>query len=196
MGCDTELISRLQKKEDAAWEEVVALYYNNLLMVCGRYVRAPSEAHDLVQETLVKAMAKIEKFDTNHFSSLRPWLWQMARNIGIDHVRARKNKEDRWQSPKISDSASTETFLKIVDKNPGPRTKANINNQYRILFDCLDRLKEIHSEVVVLHYMDGLTRKEISELLNVSENTIKSRLKKALKDLRGFLPKDLYDDKS
>ena len=193
MDDNSKLIKRLQDKEDAAWEEVVGLYYNRLLLVCARYVRDQSEAHDLAQETLVKAMAKIDKFDTNRFSSLRPWLWQMARNVGVDHVRARKNKEDKWQSPRISDSATTETFLKIMDENPGPRTEADVGNKYKILCETLDQLKEIHSEVAVLHYMDGLTRKEIAELLNLSENTVKSRLKKALKDIRGLLPKELYD---
>ena len=193
MNCDAELIKRLKNNEDAAWEEVVSLYYNKLLWVCGRFVRDQSEAHDLVQETLVKAMAKIDTFDTNRFSSLRPWLWQMARNVGIDHTRSKKNKEDKWQSLRISQSATTETFLNLMDEKPGPRTEVHMKDRYKILFESMDQLDERFSEVIFLHYMDGLTRKEIAEFLEIPENTVKSRLRIAFERLRDLLPKELYN---
>ena len=123
MSDDTQLIKRLQNKEEPAWAEVVALYYDRLHLVCGRFVRNQGDAQDLVHETFVKAMGKIERFDTSRFSTLRPWLWQIARNVGLDYVRSRKHKEDKWQSLPTSQSATSQTFLKIRDSKPGPRTK-------------------------------------------------------------------------
>ena len=62
-----------------------------------------------------------------------------------------------------------------------------------MLFESLDQLDDRFSEVIFLHYMDGLTRREIAELLDKPENTIKSRLRIAFEKLRNVLPKDLYD---
>ena len=80
-----------------------------------------------------------------------------------------------------------------MDEKPGPRTEAHEKDRYKILFESLDHLDERLSEVVFLHYMDGLTRKEIAEYLEIPENTVKSRLRIAFERLRNVLPRELYN---
>ena len=193
MDDDRELIKNLKNNDEAAWKQIVDLYYNRLLLVCGRYVRAQEEAKDLVQETFIKAKKNMDKFDTARFSSLRPWLWQMATNISLDYIRSRKHKEEEWSPPRLSESASTAFYLKIIDSNPGPRTEAHHQGKSEKIHEALEQLDDIFREVICLHYMDGLTRKDIAEFIGVSENTVKSRLRLAFQKLRKLLPEDLYE---
>ena len=190
---DRNLIKRLQNGEKTAWKKIASQYYKGLVLYCGRYVRNQSDAKDLAQDSFVKAMANIVKFDSNRYSSIQPWLWQIARNTALNYIKSRKRKDGNWQQAKPSQSTTTQTYLKLIDNRPGPRTMANSSEKYKILFSHLDKLDEKFIEVIFLHYMDGLTRKQIAELLNIPENTVKSRLRLALEKLRGSLPADLMN---
>ena len=187
MNDDIELIKKLKNKENEAWRELITRYYKGLVIVCGRYVRNWDEAKDLVHDSIIKAMQNINKFDSTRYTTVKPWLWQIAKNTALNHVKARKRREDKWQSIRPSNSATTQTYLKIMDSKPGPRTEAHQKDKSKLLFDCLDKLDEKFSEVVFLHYMDGLTRKQIAEVLNIPENTVKSRLRIGMERLRAFL---------
>ena len=193
MNDDLEFIGKLQNDEEQAWKDLVDIYYNRLLLVCGRYVRSQEQAKDLVQETFIKAKKNIDKFDTARFSSLPPWIWQIATNISLDYVRSRKHKEEQWSPPRLSESASSAFYLKIMDSHPGPRTEANNQGKSEKIHEALEQLDDIFREVICLHYMDGLTRKEIAEFVGVPENTVKSRLRIAFQKLRNLLPEELYD---
>lgn len=192
MENDLELIENLRKNDESAWKGLVDLYYNRLLLVCGRYVRSQEQAKDLVQETFIKAKKNINKFDATRFSSLRPWLWQMATNISLDYVRSRKHKEEQWSPPRLSESASSAFYLKIIDSHAGPCTEAHNRSKSEKIHEALEQLDDIFREVICLHYMDGLTRKDIAEFVGIPENTVKSRLRIAFQRLRNLLPEELY----
>ena len=188
MSDDRELIVRLQNKEDDAWRELVNQYYQGLLIFCGRYVRSQDEAKDLVHDTLFRAMGNISKFDLKRYRSLQPWLWQIAKTTTLKYLRYRKVREGNWQAVPITESTTTVTFLKVMDGRPGPRTAASETDKFRVIFASLDKLDEKFRDVLLLHYMDGLTRKQIAELLAIPENTVKSRLRIALEKVRAALP--------
>ena len=191
MTGDRDLVQRLQAGDKAAWKDTANQYYKGLVLFCGRYVRNQSDVKDLVHDTFVKAMANIAKFDSKRYTSIKPWLWQIARNTALNYIKSRKLKDGDWQPVQPSQSTTTGTFLKLIDNRPGPRTLIHSSEKYKILFDCLDKLDEKFTEVVFLHYMDGLTRKQMAELLDIPENTVKSRLRLALEKLRLALPTDL-----
>ena len=191
---DAGLIERLKDNEDAAWEEFTELYYDGLILFCGRFVREPSDALDIVHDTFVKAKERIDRFDINQFSSLKPWIWQVARYTAIDAIRSRNLRDKRRERLPVSDSATSQTFLKLPDDNPGPRSQAHKMSKKDALLRCIDELDEKFSEVILLHYIDGFKRREIAETLQISENTVKSRLRLAFEKLRDRLPPDLYSD--
>ncbi len=190
---DKKFVIRLKKKEDDAWRELVNKYYQGLLIFCGRYVRSQDEAKDLVHDALFRAMGNIEKFDIDRYRSIKPWLWQIAKTTTLKFLRYRKVREANWQAVPVAETASTMAILKVMDSSPGPRTAASETDKFRVIFRSLDKLDEKFREVVLLHYMDGLTRKQIAELLDIPENTVKSRLRVALERVRARLPTSLDD---
>ena len=185
---DKEFIIRLQNKEDDAWRELANRYYQKLLLFCGRYVRTQDEAKDLVHDALFKAMANISKFDLDRYRSIQPWLWQIAKTTTLKYLRYRKVREPNWHAVPITKSTTTVIFLDVMDSRPGPRTAASETDKFRVIFASLEKLDEKFREVLLLHYMDGLTRKQIAELLEIPENTVKSRLRVALQNIRAALP--------
>ena len=193
MSNDKDLIIRLQKKDDDAWRELVNRYYDRLIHFCGRFVRSQDEAKDLVHDTFFRAMGHISQFNVDRYDTIQPWLWQIAKTTTLKYIRYRKVREEDWQDVRLTQSHTTMTILKIMDSRPGPRTKASEADKYRVVFEFLDNLSEKFREVLLLHYMDGLTRKQIAELLDIPENTVKSRLRIALQKLRPALPTSLHE---
>lgn len=188
MKKDTEIVLRLQNKDDEAWSHVVTLYYDRLLLFCGRYVQSQHEAEDLVHDTFFRAMVNISKFDVDRYTDIQPWLWQIAKTTSLMHIRYKNVRKGAWPSAPKTVSSSTMTILKIMDERAGPRTEANEKEKHELVFSSLDKIDEKFREVIYLCYIDGLTRKQVAELLDISENTVKSRLRIALEKVRSALP--------
>ncbi len=191
MMTDDDLIAGLQKNDEQAWEELVYMYYEKLVIFCGRYVRSNDEARDLVHDAFIKAKKKIMQFKKNRYGTLKPWLWQITKNTTLDYIKYRNRRDKRWQRPTLSESTATQSYMKIRDEEDGPRSEACKREEYKILFECLDQLDPIHSEIILLRYIDHFGRKEIASYLKIPENTVKSRLRVGFQKLRALIPESL-----
>ncbi len=187
---NVEFINKLKEYEDSAWQAVVEEHYKGLLLFCGRFVKDESDAYAIVHDTYIKAKKNINSFNSEKYSSFRPWLWQIAKNIAINFINSSNKEKRRLINPPLSESLTTQLYLKIADTKPGPRTNVNMKAMYLDLYKALENIKPIFREIVMLRYSDKLSRKEIAEFLDISENTVKSRLRLALGKLRKSLPKD------
>jgi RNA polymerase sigma-70 factor (ECF subfamily) len=165
---------RLRQFDTAAWTDVVDTYYQPLLLFCGRYVKGTDEAHDPARP-------------------FRAWIYTIARNLCIDHLR-RQAKAPAAPLPELSLTATSDLLWEVADDAPGPRTACGHRDAYQQVLDALDGLEPIHREVVLLRYIDGMSRHEIAELLEIPENTVKSRLFNALRKVRERLPAQLLTE--
>ena len=190
------LIDRLKNHDDDAWDILVDEFYGKLLNYCRHCVRYHDEAEDVVQDVFVKAKNNISTFiaDCEETASTKigPWLWTIAKNTIKDYYRKKNYRDDRLQFPQPSETASARNVLEVLDSKSGPRTKAGKQDCHRLLLENLDRIGRKYADVIFLRYIDGLSRKRMAELLDVSEETVKTRLRRALEKLKGLLPKELY----
>ena len=108
---------------------------------------------DIVQETFVKAWKNYGKF--NHDSSVKTWLYRIARNCAIDYLR-KENKE--------------------IDSDHHVEGYESHNEMKDIISKGLKKLSLEQREVFILYYKFGNTSLEISEILSIKEGTVKSRL--------------------
>lgn len=156
---EEKLIKNLKNGKEEAYYELVNKLGNKLLRSTYLMIKDEKEAEDIVQETFIRVFNNIKGFKGN--SSLYTWVYRIAQNITIDRIKS-----------KIQ-TISYEDYNMALD-NTDEIVIENINKQ--ILREELDKLNFIYKQVLVLYYFDDLSIKEISEILNEKEGTIKSKL--------------------
>lgn len=169
---EKKLIKALKKGKEEAYKELIDIYGNKLLKTCFLMIKDEKEAEDIVQDTFIKVFKHIKGFKGN--SSLYTWIYKIAQNTMKDRY---KNKiiEMPYEDYHISKDNIEKT---VIDKE---------NRQ--ILRDELNKINFIYKQVLVLFYFDDFNIKEISEILNEKEGTIKSKLSRGRKILGESLSK-------
>jgi RNA polymerase sigma-70 factor (ECF subfamily) len=126
-------------------------------------------AEDIVQETLFRAWRSAEKL-SDDASSLRPWLFTVARRLVIDGQRSKKVRPQ-------------EVGAQVLELLPTPDDLDRTLSAMTVI-DALQSLSEAHREVLVETYYQGRTVAEAAEQLGVPVGTVKSRVYYALRALR------------
>lgn len=144
--------------------EIMHTYGNYLTRLSYVYVKNWTIAEDIVQDVFIKY------FESHQFegrSSIKTYLSKMTIHKSCDHLRSFKNRlrilENFWKSNPIETMPSTEqqTLIKL---------------EQNAIANAILQLPIKYREVIVLFYYEELTSLEIANLLEVSENTIKTRL--------------------
>lgn len=155
------------------FEGVVQQYQRDILNFHYRLVGNRFEAEDLTQETFLKAYRKLDSLKER--DKLRGWLYSIARNVTIDFFR--RNKE---RSIPL-DNVILENYARATAVDYREDVMQNEISQE--LEKCLATLSEEDRMIVKLLYYEGFSYKEICSMLNINQNTLKSRLHRARKVL-------------
>lgn len=159
-----------------AKEEFIKAYdelADSLFRFCFFKISDREKAKDLVQETFLKTWQHVMKGE--EISNLRAFLYKVANNLVIDHYRKRKDLS--------LDSLREEGF----DPPSGEKERIIIQAEHSQVIKALKKLDAMYREVVVMRFLDGLSPKEIGQVLEVSENVVSVRLNRALKKLGEIL---------
>ena len=152
-------------KDDRAARELYRTYSDELYGFALRRLRDRGAAEEVVQDVFTRAWRHAGEFDPQR-SSLRTWLYGIARNAVIDHERRRARR------PAEAPEAAS------LDE---PIERAVLRWQVEL---ALGRLRSEHREVVALAHVQGLSVREIAARLGLAEGTVKSRTYYALQSLR------------
>jgi RNA polymerase sigma-70 factor (ECF subfamily) len=175
---DVALIERCLRREQSAWEAIVARYKRKVFHVAYKFTGKHDEAEDLSQEIFLKVFRSLEKF--NRDADFSTWLSSVARNYCIDHYRASKREKEVV----VED-------LVAMDLAP-----AASGNPYRALEDRdrrsflrrgLELLPVKLREAVVLRDLQGLSYQEMADRLGLPEGTVKSRINRGREELARLL---------
>ena len=172
---DYEHVAALEAGSQTSWGKLYERHQRNLIRFCGNFTTDPHLAEDWAHETFLKLKEKVHTFQ--HGAELKPWLYKVARNICLKHRR--KNRETQW-----SDTVFATRGFSLAGANPSPASKAVGDELNADIAIHLAALSEEQRMVFILRYVEDLSRKEIAEVLEIPEATVKSRLCHAMSVLR------------
>ena len=171
---DMALVERCRSGDLAAFEELYRAHAGKLFSVACRIVGNPADAEDLLQEIFLSAHRKLDGFRGE--SALGTWLYRLATNHCLDHLRSRAARMNQ-----VTDA---------LDDQPGQSAGRTLAEQTVTKMDlerALARLPEGCRAAFVLHDVQGLEHREVAEVLGVAEGTSKSQVHKARQRLRALL---------
>jgi RNA polymerase sigma-70 factor (ECF subfamily) len=171
------LLERIKKDDREAFRELVSLYQKRIFLLAFSFFRNREDAMDIVQETFMRLYQKIHTFrEGENFQS---WIFQVAKNLCIDHYRKNHSKRKEWASDQNIEEMS------LSSQNSDHSHQAL---DLRMIFSrCLEKLAEKQRVVFVLKHYNQLKYREIAQVLNISPGTVKSLHFKAVRNLRGLI---------
>jgi RNA polymerase sigma-70 factor (ECF subfamily) len=170
---DEELMKALSKGDQRAFDELYKRFYGQLLGYFKNMLWGDREkAEDMVHDIFAKIIKNPDYFDSNR--SFRTWLFSVASNMCKNEYKkqaVRKNTTTGVEDYR-SISSSTNVLAEVQDI------------QFQQAFEeNLAKMDEKHKEVFALRHLEGLSMKEIAEVMEINEGTVKSRLFYATKFL-------------
>jgi len=177
---DPQLIERSLRGDDDAFRALVERYERKAFAVAVSIVRDHDEASNICQEAFLRVYRRLDSFDGQ--SQFFTWLYRIIHNLSIDHLRRAR------PTVSLEESLYHRAALAHVDTDPVWRLESNrLGERIR---DALDRLSPAHREVVTLREINGLSYKQIADVMDCAIGTVMSRLFHA----RKVLQRELLDE--
>ena len=187
---DAALVKGLRRGEAGAPEALVGAYGDRVYRLAMRITGNPSDAEEVVQDTLWMASRKIDTFrGAAAFSS---WVYRITANTAYQKLRGRRRSrrnEVPWDELALTFDDSGQHVEAAVDWSRPLKDPAIEGELKRVLCGAIDELSADYRTAFLLHDVEGLSHLEIAETLQVRRGTVKTRVHRA----RLFLRKRLAD---
>lgn len=177
-GTKKESISleALRAGDRAEFARMVEAHHDLIYRLALKMLNNQQDAEDVLQETFVKAYRHIGDFDGR--SSLSTWLYRIATNEALMHLRRSKATVISMDEPVENEEGEQEP-LQIVDWCCLPEEELMSSETRRHLDEAIQRLPASLRTVFVLRDIQGLSTQETGDVLNLSETAVKTRLSRA-----------------
>ena len=173
---ELELVERCRRGELGAFEELYRAHAGRLYSLACRMLGNPADAEDLLQDIFLSAHRKLDSFRGD--AALGTWLYRLAMNQILDHVRSRAGRAGQLtdglgDASALPDAAGHRLADRAIDRIDLERALAELPDGCRAAF--------------LLHDVEGLEHREVADVLGIAEGTSKSQVHKARLRLRGLL---------
>ena len=186
LDTDADLVARLQRGEDAAFEALVRAHTGRLLSVARRFLGNEADAEDAVQEAFLRAFKSIHTFEAR--AQLHTWLHRILVNTALMKLRERRRRP----------TESIDDLLPVYSAN-GHQTVASRDwsdavlerkETAGIVRQAIAMLPDQYREVLVLRDIEEKDTAEAAEILGTTSNVVKVRLHRARQALRTLLDRE------
>ncbi len=184
---DADVVALAQKGREPAYRELVRRYERPVFSLVYRMVRDRELAEDLTQDTFVKVLSHIEKYRSEFkFSS---WLFKIANNVAIDHLRRRQlNTVSLDGSPHSTSSDMTEaTSFELPNNNETPLQELEARELGSEIERAIGRLRPDYRSCILLRHVEDKSYEEIAATLDLPLGTVKTYIHRARHELRELL---------
>jgi RNA polymerase sigma-70 factor, ECF subfamily len=167
---DSDLVLLARVGDGRAFEVLVRRYMRPAYAIALGVVKEPADAEDVCQDAFVRALERLDDCDPPRFGA---WLLRIVRN--------RAHSVRRYLG--VRDAAPLDA-VPLASSEPGPRLETERSQLRGHLLEALGTLKEVQRQVVLLHDLEGWKHREISEVLELPEGTVRAHLFHARRALR------------
>jgi RNA polymerase sigma-70 factor (ECF subfamily) len=169
---ERELIHAAKSGSPQAFSTLVRGYLPRLYAVAYGYVRNVEDASDICQETLLRVYRNFSRFDESR--AFFPWVYRILKNLCLNQIQKKRPRETEYTEGIVSHHKAPDDLL--LEKEEAARLR-----------EALDRLPEIHREILVLKEWGGASYRELAVSLDIPEGTVMSRLYNARRTLKKTL---------
>jgi RNA polymerase sigma-70 factor (ECF subfamily) len=177
---EAELIGRARRGDERAWEMLVGRHQAAAFRLAYLVVGDAADAEDVAQEAFVRAFLSLERFEIGR--PFRPWLMAITVNL----ARNRSRLFGRYLN----------NLRRLIEREPEPvqlhqyGEDLQARREAHQLWQAVQQLNQKGQEVVYLRYFLEMSEAETAETLDIPPGTVKSRLHRALKQLRGVIERE------
>ena len=180
---EKQLVELAKQGDKIALSKLVNTYSERIYNLALRIMRNREDAEDILQETFITVIEKLNGFDGR--SSFFTWIYRIATNASL--MRLRKKKlvfQQISDDPDFQESVESRVF---IDWSQDPSLNVFDKETKQKLDFAINKLSDIYRSVFILRDLEGLSIKETSAILNISEENVKIRLRRARQFLRDYL---------
>lgn len=171
-----ELVQKALGGDELAFGKIYDLFFDKVYRFIFYRVNHREEAEDLTAETFIRVWNKISEI--NEVRSFNGWVYQIARNLVVDHYRSRKFTLD------ISDLEN------VIEYDDNLLDKANLHFQQKSFLAALEKLSADQQIVIKLKFIDDLDNQEIAQILQKTEGAIRVIQHRAILELKNLIDSD------
>ncbi len=183
---DIDYLQRAINGDSSAFEWIVNFYKNKVFRICYSYTNNEHDAEDVAQEVFIEIYKSMASF--NQKSQISTWIYRIASSKSIDHIR--KNKRKKRDQSVLSYLDDDQSYMEL--ESDGSASDAIANNQRKdFLYQGLSQLADRQKQAFVLSQIEGMTHKEIAEIMETTVKSVEVLIVRGKKKLKKVLEKQI-----
>jgi RNA polymerase sigma-70 factor (ECF subfamily) len=172
---DQDLVRRVQQGDKSAFDLLVIKYQHKIVHLVNRYVKDPSEAQDVAQDTFIKAYKALGEFRGE--SAFYTWLYRIAINTAKNYLLSRSRRHSDYEVD-MQDAEQIENAPQLKDIET-PENQLMNEQIIQVIKSAIEKLPEEMRIAIMLREFEGMSYEEIAEAMDCPIGTVRSRIFRA-----------------
>ena len=172
---DQDLVLRVQRGDKSAFDLLVIKYQHRIVHLVNRYVKDPSEAQDVAQDSFIKAYRALPDFRGD--SAFYTWLYRIAINTAKNYLLARNRRFMDYEL-ELDDAEHVENALQLRSLDTPENLLMN-EQIMSVIQTAIDKLPEEMRIAITLREFEGMSYEEIADAMDCPIGTVRSRIFRA-----------------
>ena len=189
---DSQLIEHVKSGYTNAFNTLMLRYRERIYSVVYNMTSNREDANDVTQDVFIKAFHNIHRFQQK--SAFFTWLYRIAVNTAISFIKKNRGRQF-FSLENFEEEGISSKLAEILSSRKHSRRELLMRELQEKLNEALQKLSLKHRTTVVLFEIEGLSHKDIGEILNCSEGTVRSRLHYAKNELQNYMKEYLVSDR-
>lgn len=186
---EQEIINQVLDGNIYSFETIVNNYKERVINICFSYTNDQNDAEDISQEVFIEVYKSLNQYKRQ--AALATWIFRIASNKSIDHIRKRKRLKRGSALTSYLDDSINEDWM--IHRQHNPADELIQEQRKQLLYAGLSKLPTRQKEAFVLTQIEGFDHKSAAEILKTSVKSIESLVIRGRKKLRAVLEKQIKD---